>query len=1145
VKRLALSAMLATAAFLLAAGPASATTGPAKWKLTVTPNATYFLPDTPEQTDENAVYTIEAENVGGEPTSNEEAIAIQDFLPKGVTPLFQETYEPVVKFMADNGPGGPLRLKDLSTLGTCSSPTECTMPTGLLGSLFPAGVQPGQRLIMEILVDVPAGVSGPITDVAKIRGGGAPRAATSATNEATSNPPYGFSDISGYPGFSAPLAAAESPEPYTQAGGHPFQFSTEFNFATAPNPRRAFGNGEHPGVWGKEGHFPVHDPQSIVAELPPGLIVNPQGVPRCSLADFVTSTCPISTIVGTIGVRAFGEYNGAFASNFPVYNLQPQGAYPGELGYTVADTLPFFITAGLRSGSDFGITAGSTGVLPVGIDRVRLTLWGVPAESSHDGLRGKQCAGAAGTRPWWRNEFMQSPELAFRQCLEDTTNILGPFPNGGPAGVTPAPFITMPTDCSGQPLSFGAHSASWQVPGEEAKAAATDPPVDGCNQLSFEPTIEAKPTTNLADAPSGLEFNLKVPQNEDPTGVATPELKEAVVKLPAGLTVNPSSANGLEGCSPAQVGLRTPVGATPAHFTEAPAHCPDAAKLGEAEVNTELLHEPLTGAVYLATPHENPFDALLAGYIVLEGQGLIIKLAGQFKTDPTTGQITGSFLENPQTPFKEFKLGFFGGARGDLRTPPTCGTYKTTSVLTPYSAPESGEPATPFDHFETTTGAGGGSCPASASAEPNAPRFHAGTESPQAGIYSPFSLKLVREDGSQELKGIDTTLPPGLVGKLAGIAECSDAALAAAADPHHSGAAEQASPSCPLNSEVGTVDVASGAGPTPLNVSGKAYLAGPYKGAPLSLAIVTPAVAGPFDLGTVVVRTALYVNPETAQIHAVSDPIPTILEGIPLDVRSVTLKMARPNFTLNPTNCEPLSFTGSALSVLNVSAPLTQRFQVGGCPALAFKPKLKLSLKGSTKRAGHPALKAILTMPPGNANIAKAQVTLPHSEFLDQGHLNNICTRVQFAEGSVPGERCPPASIYGHARAITPLLDQPLEGPVYLRSNPAHKLPDLVAALNGQIQVALDGKVDTGKNGGIRNSFEVVPDAPVSKFTLEMQGGRKGLLVNSTNICQKPNLAIADFTAQNGKLSDTEPKLKVKCPKVRKGHHHHRPSRGG
>jgi hypothetical protein len=460
--------------------------------------------------------------------------------------------------------------------------------------------------------------------------------------------------------------------------------------------------------------------------------------------------------------------------------------------------------------------------------------------------------------------------------------------------------------------------------------------------------------------------------------------------------------------------------------------------------------------------------------------------------------------------------------------------------MTPFSAPESGPSATPTSTFETTEAEHGGACPTSASQEPNAPRLRAGTETPQAGAYSPFSLKLVREDGSQEVTGVESTLPQGLIAKVAGIPYCADAAIAAAAAK--TGAEEQANPSCPAASEVGTVEVGAGAGPTPIYVTGHAYLAGPYKGAPLSLAIITPAVAGPFDLGDVAVRVALYVDPETAQIRAVSDPIPHILQGIPLDVRSVTMKLSRSRFTRNPTSCEELHFTGMATSLLGTTSALQQRFQVGGCAALPFKPKLALKLHGAPHRGAHPALKAILRMPEGGANIASAEVSLPRTELLDQGHLNNVCTRVQLS-----AHACPPDSVYGYARASTPLLDKPLEGPVYLGTGYGHKLPDLVADLNGQIEVLLHGKVDTDSAGGLRNTFEVVPDAPVSEFVLSLQGGKKGLLQNSTNICTHPQHASAIFSGQNGKSVELAPPLQIRCKGKRHGkrRHHRAQQRSG
>ncbi len=1120
-------AVLGVTLFMLlipAANAASAQAAGPEWKLTVTPSANYFLPDTAEATDENAVYTIEAENVGDQPTSESDPIVLEATVPPSLNPIGVRFYSTALGFLttSNQNPSGqePALGESLSEHGYCPTTVRCEYPGPGAGS-----VPPGQRLIMSVRVDVPAGLSGPLTAQATISGGGAPTAAGATTNEVRAAPLYGIS------AFTSALTDS-SGQAYTQAGGHPYQFSTQIDVATATEAERS-------GAWGLVGSETVHDPNTLVSELPPGLIANPQAVPHCALAAFFVDECPISTIVGDVGYREGSHYQGTFNQLVPLFNLQPNGAFPGELGYDVQN-LPFLITAGVRGGTDYGVTATGSALLSVGLNRVRVNLWGVPADPSHDALRGKICRGTSTYYQGWGFTFGIEPE---RDCEGDTPanggSTLGPFPAGGPAEAPPTPFVTLPTQCSGHPLTVVGRSVSYQEPGREVSATTTLPPVDGCNQLSFQPTIEARPTTDLTDSPSGFDFNLKVPQDldseglEDPNGLSTPSLREAVVKLSPGLVVNPSSAGGLGACSPAQIGLTTPVGTSPVQFTDAPAQCPDASKLGTVEVLTQLLHNPLEGSVYLATPHQNPSGGLLAGYIVLEGEGVIIKLAGRFQADPQTGQITASFAENPQTPFKEFRFHFFEGARGALRTPATCGTYEVGSILTPYSAPESGPPAEPVAEFETTAGPTGGACPSVAADEPHNPVFQAGTESPAAGAYSPFSLKLVRRDGEEELKGIETTLPEGLIGRLAGTSYCPDPAIASAAGK--TGAAEQAAPSCPASSEVGSVDVASGAGPTPIHVGGKVYLAGPYKGAPLSLAIITPAIAGPFDLGNVVVRTALDVNPFTAQITAKSDPIPTILEGIPLDVRAITLQMSRPKFTLNPTGCEPKQITGAALTVLGVSAPLTQRFQVGGCKALKFKPALKLSLKGGTKRAAYPALKATLTYPSKGdyANIAAAQVGLPRSEFLAQENLDKVCTQPQ-----LKSDACPKSSIYGNAKAWTPLLDKPLEGPVYLGVGFGYKLPALVADLNGQIRVLLAGKTDTDAEGGIRNTFETVPDAPVSKFVLQLKGGPKyGLLRNSENICAKPQRAHARFTAQNGKVVTLVPPIANSCGKKGNGHH--------
>jgi len=696
----------------------------------------------------------------------------------------------------------------------------------------------------------------------------------------------------------------------------------------------------------------------------------------------------------------------------------------------------------------------------------------------------------------------------------------------------------------------------WEAPGafaastyESADLGGSPVSISGCNAVQYGPTISARPTTNLTDSPTGLDFHLHQPQDTDKEQRASGQLKDAELILPEGLVANPSQADGLAACTPGQIGLLTPVGqGSPVHLSGQAQSCPDAAKLGTLEVVSPLLvrrdekheleedpetgepiPEPLHGSVYLAEPFENPFGTLLAIYLVVEDEktGILAKLAGRVDPDPKTGRLTSTFTENPQLPLEDVRLHLFAGARAPLITPPTCATHTSVSTLTPWSAPQA-PAARPSDSFQTIAEPGGGECPQSEGQAPNKPTFQAGTFSPRAGAFSPFALKLSREDGSQRLAGIDTTLPPGLTGRLAGVATCSEAELAVARgrESPNMGRLERERPSCPPGSEVGAVTVGAGAGPTPFYAVGRAYLAGPYKGAPLSLAVIVPAIAGPFDLGAVLSRVALHVDPATAQIHAVSDPLPQILEGIPLDVRSIALKMDRPDFTLNPTSCDPMQITGSALSALGQSAPLNSPFQVGGCPQLPFKPKLSLRLKGGTKRAKHPALVATLKAKPGEANIAQAQVKLPLSAFLDQAHIRTICTRVQFA-----ADQCPKGSIYGKAQAITPLLDQPLSGNVYLRSS-SHKLPDLVVALKGPdslpIEIELVGRTDSVK-GALRNTFEAVPDAPVSRFRLQLFGGNRGLVVNSRNLCAHRYRAEVNLDGQNGKVWDTTPVVGSDC----------------
>jgi hypothetical protein len=1083
---IALAATLAVAA--LAAPAAEASPTPA-WSLSAAPVPANVAPGG------QGGFILDAANVGGADTSGN--TVVEAVLPAGFTPV--SAFPLLV--------GGDGESVACSTAGQTA---RCETSQPILA---------GAILQITVGFEAEPGLTsaGPVQ--ATVSGGGAIEDSASAS-VAVQAAPVPFTIL---PGFQAPFGE-ENGAASLPAASHPYQQEVNFQFPTRFSGGQLFGSGR---------------PRDIHLELPPGLVGDPAASPvLCTEAEFEGGGCPDGSAVGVIGIVTFAASTTKIGLAYtPVYNMVPPPGYPAELATDVGGLgIYLHLFASVRSEGDYGIEVSVPDILSLTSQPIYGSIsqiWGDPSSPLHDAARGV-CEN--------RGE---------KTC---------------PVQPQSTAFWTLASRCDGVPTTTELSANSWEEPGlfaessyQSADASGSPVSLTDCGSLEFEPTISARPTTDLADSPSGLDFSLHQPQNSDKEQRSNPPMRKATVTLPEGMTVNPSQADGLAACDPSQIGLLTEVGATPIHFSKQPNTCPDASKLGTVEVSTPLIvkrdaehrletdpethlpiQRPLQGSVYLAKPFDNPFHSLLALYLAVEDPetGTVAKLAGKVEPDPATGQLTTVFDESPQLPLEDIHLHLYPGARGSLITPPTCGTNTTTSDLVPWSAPDTPD-ATPQSSFQTTAAPAGGSCPGAPSQAVNDPAFTAGTLTRQAGAYSPFVLKVSREDGSQRLAGIDTTLPPGLTGKLAGIAECSDAQIAQAEarrDPDE-GRQERESPSCPASTEVGTVNVASGAGPTPFYVQGHAYLAGPYKGAPLSLAIITPAVAGPFDLGTVVTRVALHVEPDTAQIHAVSDPLPTILDGIPLDVRSVALKMDRPEFTLNPTSCNPMAILGIATSALGQSAPLSQPFQVGGCTSLPFKPKLSLRLKGSVKRSSTPRLIANLKARPGEANVGAAQVKLPHAVFLDQAHIRTVCTRVQFA-----ADACPAGSIYGKAEATTPLLGYPLSGSVYLRSNPAHLLPDLVAKLKGPasqpIEIDLAGKTDAVK-AALRNTFEAVPDAPVSSFRLELFGGKRGLVEMSGGFCAKRR-ANVKLTGQNGKAYDTQPMVAAKCPK---GKHHRKRGR--
>jgi hypothetical protein len=887
--------------------------------------------------------------------------------------------------------------------------------------------------------------------------------------------------------------------PAMQAGSHPFALTSTIDFNFNPETGK------------------MEDaPKDVFADLPPGLVGDPLAVPRCSTADFLTlhqggplgftPSCPDASAVGFIGIRSPGETK--YADIGALYNLAPPPGTAAKIGFRVLGTFNT-ATLGVRPDGAHNIYATAAGIEQIEpFAGSKLVAWGTPADPAHDGERGG-CLFTAD------------------QC---------------PANIPLKPFLTMPTRCTG-PLLFPFETDSWQNPGifVKGKTETHDdslPPnplgTYGCGQVGFAPRIESKATSESGESASGLDFNLDVHDEglANPEGIAQSDIKKAVVTLPKGVTINPSVAEGLGVCTPADLARET-LSALPGQG------CPDAAKVGTLQVDVPLVDEPIDGSIFLAQQDdpsttkpgaENPFDSLIALYFVVKNTnlGVIAKLPVKVEADPQSGQLVTTLDDVPQFPIAHFNAHLRVGERAPLITPAACGTYTTTAELTPWANPAS--PLITTASFQIARGVGGGPCPPGG-LPPFHPTFQAGALNNNAGAFSPFNMRLIRADGEQDMTKFSAVLPPGELGSLAGVSKCPDSAIGIARSK--TGRQELASPSCPPSSLIGHTLAGAGVGGALTYVGGQVYLGGPFHGDPLSVISVTPAVAGPFDAGTVLVRLALNLNPKTAEVEvdgAASEPIPHILKGIVLKVRDLRVYVDRPNFTLNPTSCDPSSakakLFGSFLNVLDPAddrpVDLSTRYQAANCLNLGFKPKLDLKLKGGTKRGGHPGLTATYTPKAGDANVKGLVVRLPRSAFLDQAHIKTICTRVQFA-----AKACPAASQYGYIRAWTPLLEEPLQGPVYLRSS-NHKLPDLVFDLHGLVDIEVATRIDSAQ-GGIRATVEDTPDAPLSKVVLQMQGAKKGLIINSRNLCGHVSKANVEFTGHNGKEVSAKPAMRAEC----------------
>jgi hypothetical protein len=946
-----------------------------------------------------------------------------------------------------------------------------------------------------------------------------------------------------------PLCSPETPgQFFTQAGGHPPDGFTQY----IVQHENTTGKVEPLGV--SIPTKPIKEPEdnrsikTLRVDLPPGLTVNPNATPKCTLADFKTivggaPSCPNESIVGreeitlvttvagvvpapegifgpgqTLPKGAVVAPSESLGTKIPVYNIQPKAGEPALFGFVAAGKEEVFLQTEVAWQSDF-----------------------------HESFKIE----------------LPKPEPPFATLVSRLVNFGQEAGNVGLIKSGNGTYINNPTTCY-DPSAFPAlystffRAESYGVPNDtfptgstpfEAKVEESKGNLiqqQGCDAVPFNPGLDVAPGTGAVDSPAPATVTTTLDYlTGAESAVQESHLKSAKVTLPAGMGLNPSGSNGLVACTDAQFakGQRTPDNS-----------CPAASAIGTAEITSPPLAAPLVGQIYVGEQKSSDPESGEEFRILVEAkepnEGIDVRLVGKTVANATTGQLTAVFNEQevgelagqlpeglPQVPFKAVKLSF-DGAHRVLTSPPTCTPATTSAAMEPWARPGTTVAIT-AKPFTLSSDPAGGSCPTTLAARKFAPTYTATSDSAAAGKYSPFRIHIARTDGQQELKSVNVTLPKGLTGKLAGIPYCSDAALAAASGT--SGKAQIAGPSCSAASEIGTSATTAGTGATPVTLAGHAYLAGPYRGAPLSLAIITPAVSGPFDLGTVVVRVALNVDPVTAQINAVSDVIPDVFGGVKLDIRSINVDVSRSQFMLNPTSCTAQATAGSiyggganpAVPASFSSYAVTAPFQATGCNKLNFKPKFNARLYGPTSRNKYPRIRAILTARKGDANVARAALTLPHSLFLEQGHIKTICTRVQLA-----AQQCPQAAIYGHAEAKTPLLANKLKGPVYLVSS-NHTLPDLVADLRGQVNIQLHGVISS-KRGGLKTVFNSAPDVPVSKFILNMQGGKKSLLVNSTNTCAAPQLAVLNIKGQNNKkVVNNKFKLNISsCGNKSKGKKH-------
>jgi hypothetical protein len=831
--------------------------------------------------------------------------------------------------------------------------------------------------------------------------------------------------------------------------------------------------------------------KNITFNAPTGLVGNPGVLTQCRAVDFALEQCPPNAQVGLITLHANYEGDPNYLlGTAPVYSVDPGSEETARFAF-FAPTLniPIAIPVTTRSATDYGLRFTVSGITQLSpLASADLTFWGFPALTAHDAQRFPK--GSPG-------HPAGCPGLADTSCLAESTI----------ASLPPAPFTSNPGVCTGQPLRTTLDVQTYQDPTTLTHAESSYAPITECARQTFNPFVFARLTTGETDSSSGLELEIGAPQTQG-LSASPSELRASVLTLPKELTINPDAADGQSACSDAQAGFGV----------EGPANCPDNSKIGTVEISSAALPASIGGAIYFGEPKPGNQYRL---FLFADGFGIHAKLVGKLLPDPQTGQLTAVFEDLPQLPFDRFTFHLFASDRGVLATPTRCTVYTAKTDLFPWN-PVLADQVSDLD-LGIDSGPNGRPCPGES--RPFNPSLVAGTSSPAAGAFSSFTLKLDREDGDQYLGKLNFTMPPGLTADLRGVAYCPEEAIAAAANTL--GRTEQANPSCPAASAIGTSNVAAGPGSHPFHATGKIYMAGPFKGAPLSLVAVTPALAGPYDYGTVVVRVALHIDQADAHVVADSETVPSIIGGVPIRMRSIQVNIDKPSFMINPTNCSPFRVASQGIGDQGTVADFSSPFTASNCSTLGFKPKMTITQLGGRKATGRskdPSLRFDLNSRPGDANIRSVAVTLPTAFEIDQRHLGNICSRAQLA-----ANHCAGRSAIGTVSTDTPLLDKALEGPAYAVSG-FGKLPHLAFILAGQVLLIPEAMSSSVEGGHLKTVVPTVPDAPIGHFRLTLFGGKRGYLTNTQSLCSGPAaITTVEYVAQSGKRVTQKVKAKTGC----------------